>query len=528
MLGALFFKKKRTTPAVLINCLSKCNHWQSVYRCQGTKNPLSPKVPIDGFKIDLPYLNGPEWLENDYLEFFTPASVKTGELKENTLEARYKGLVFTIKASTTLENRNYYQVRGSLHKYFNDGEHNYNDFTLGNLQTVIVDLQEKFSIVPETTILRNLEFGVNIKSLITVKAILKNIIAHGSDTFGSLKIDGVDVGKFLGKQQYRVKIYDKGKQYKRPDKDLVRIEIAVKKMHYLQSYGITTLSDVLNQTRIKPLGNLLISFWENIIYYDKKINWKALSEFERKKVLYYAAPRNWSDFEKKQRYRAKKHFQNIKTKYGDENSQEKIKNLIAQKWEDIAANICPPFNQLISESESIDLSTNYPLEYPVNKYPSFPTSNIQNIDNNLLAKVGGNFKRKELTNNQSKCRTCKKDISRKKPGTMFCSKKCNNSFQAKRRKKKRRQKTTAENKALNQILKILPNSQLMLIITYKEKNSNYPVEVVQQLLNIPEEDIRLIQSVKLKHSGKVVLTSYRARKLIKTIVELNRNEVTTK
>jgi len=375
---------------------------------------------ICGVKIDVPYLNGNEWLENKFLNFYTSTNVQTGEIKENKLIAKYNGLTFIITASQKYENINYCQVQGSLHKFFNNGEHNANDFTFANLQTVLQDLQNNFQIIPERSILRNLEFGVNIKAPITVKEILKNIVAYGNNSFATLKIEGMTVGKWIEKQQYKIKVYDKGKQYKISTKNLVRIEISVNKMRFLEKHNIINLSSLENHTTVKDLGYLLTEFWNDTIYYDKKLKWKLLSEFERKKVLYYAAERNWTEFDRKQRFRAKKHLNEIIQKYGTGNSKIHIRELIIKKWNELAAKKCPRFNRVKEDNLSRSMSTFYQLEHTVNLYPDEVS--------------------KKTEKNKRVCVVCGTDISTKRKDSIYCSKKCNNSNQAKKRKKARKVK----------------------------------------------------------------------------------------
>lgn len=299
---------------------------------------------IDGIKIDVHSLNGSKWLSNKLLHFHTYTSVETGELLDGTIVAKYKGLKFFITQSTKYENRVYYSVRGSLHKYFNNGKHNANDFSFYDLQNVLQELQQKFNINPKTSTLRNIEFGTNINTPIDAKEVLKSLVCYGKYTFGTLKIEGLIVGKRIAKQQSSLKIYDKGKQYQKAT-NLVRFEIVVQKMIYLKKFGIVMLSDLQDITKIEPLGSILLNYWNDVIYYDKKIDWKRLTEFERKKILYYATPRNWSDFEIKQRYRAKKHFKELMQQFSTSTIHKEIYDLIGLKWSYLSANICPQINQ---------------------------------------------------------------------------------------------------------------------------------------------------------------------------------------
>jgi len=299
---------------------------------------------IDGVKINVPSINANNWLNNRYLHFYTYTSTKTGEQLKDVLFAKYKGLKFFIIKSKKHKGKYYYEVRGSLHKYFNKGKHNANDFTIENLKKVLKELHKKFDIDPKTAILRNVEFGVNILALIDAIEFLKCLVCYGNYPFSTFQINRIIIGKTIKQQRSHLKIYNKSKQLDLPIQNLIRIEIVVKKMMFLKSYKISTLSDLIDENKIKQLGTLLLSYWENVIYFDKKVNWKELTPFERKKLLYYVTPRNWEDFDKKQRYRAKKHFKELMCKYSTSTTQKDITALLIQKIEFL---ICPPINHVL-------------------------------------------------------------------------------------------------------------------------------------------------------------------------------------
>ena len=479
---------------------------------------------IDGIKIDVHSLNGSKWLSNKLLHFHTYTSVETGELLDGTIVAKYKGLKFFITQSTKYENRFYYSVRGSLHKYFNNGKHNANDFSFYDLQNVIQELQEKFSINPKTSTLRNIEFGTNVITPIDAKEVLKNLVCYGKYNFGTLKIEGLIVGKRIAKQQSSLKIYDKGKQYQKAT-NLVRFEIAVHKMVYLKKFGIVTLSDLQDIVKIEPLGSVLLSYWDDVIYYDKKIDWKRLTEFERKKILYYATPRNWSDFEIKQRYRAKKHFKELMQEFSTSTTHKEIHNLIGSKWSDLSAKICPQINQGCKpKNESRNV---HKLTVSIHGY---------NMDKSTLKKenekIHKNHTQKSLIMIAKKCKVCSSNISHKRTSTIFCSKKCNNHFHGKLRTQRNQQKRKLERQNLDKLLKLIPKKVLWFWITYNTKNdvglfSDY---LYQSEINTTQDWINNILQVSVtgfrKNEKPIILTSYRARKLIKEINNLNYENTT--
>jgi len=476
---------------------------------------------IDGVKIDCTNCHNLNWQNNKYLKFYTNVNIHTGELLDNTQIAKYKGLKFFITQSTKYKNKTYYSVRGSLHKYFNKGKHNANDFTIDDLQTVINELQQKFNIEPTRATIHNLEFGVNIYTPVPVKEVLKGLVSYGSYTFGTLKIEGVPVGKVLQKQQTNTKIYDKAKQNQKPINNLLRFEIAVKKMIYLKSYGITTLSDLQDKDKIRPLGALLVSVWNDIIYYDKNINWKQLTEFERKKILYYATPRNWNEFSIKQRYRAKKHFNKLLKEFSTSTTHTKISNLIEQKCKQLNENICPLINHDLSKK--IDDISNVKCPQ-INRYNTQLKCGHFNPQKSQFKKEPKNTQKKPL----KKCKVCATDISQKKQGTKFCSKKCNNKYHGQKRTQKRQFRILTEKANLQKLVKILDKNRLLLLVTYKTTTGTYSDNLEQYEIDTTPNWIKQITSVSVtghrKNSKAIILNSYRARKLIKIINQINLNK----
>ena len=82
--------------------------------------------------------------------------------KEQTVRGRkktyhkktYLGLTFNL-----LEDR--LEITGSLHKYFNNGVHNANDFSITDCIRTIMELKEVFSLDLSQCKIVNLEFGLN-------------------------------------------------------------------------------------------------------------------------------------------------------------------------------------------------------------------------------------------------------------------------------------------------------------------------------------------------------------------------------
>lgn len=464
-----------------------------------------------------------KWLELPCLNFDVSVNYKTGAITGNKLVAKYNGLVFTvIYNNENLETIKYVEVSGSLHKYMNKGKQNYNDFTFYALVDVLNDLSKTFGISLEKAVLKNLEFAVNINTPIPATSVLKNLVAFKTFEFKSMSNGRKHIGKQIVTQKNRFKIYDKSKQSNLNGvNDLMRFEMHYNKMYELKKYNIKTLSDLTHITKITPLIDEILKRWDNIIYWDKSINIRHLNSRDGRRVLHSATPRNWSEYTKDQRKRAKKRFNDLMQLHGS-NHQQQISVLIMKKWKELTAIKPPPFTQHLQEKKQQQNRHLLPVRmygYLGGKY---------NQKNNKYK----NQKKPEKTPKKKRvCKVCKKDIDQKRKGAIYCGKQCNNKFNGMRRTKQRQKARITELNNLEKVFKMLKNKKspkIWLLITFTDKTTNItetvhlqPKEVYTSL-----KWVKCVDSVQITYrtnAPPIVLTSYRARKLIKSINILNIN-----
>jgi hypothetical protein len=141
---------------------------------------------IDFIKIIIKDFN-PAILEaNPLLDFFDNINLSTGEIKTTNRQgnkvtpyksANYRGLEFKIYDSGTVT------LSGSLHKYWNSGAHNFNDFNFEAFLCVLNDLKTKFTLVLDNCILKCLEIGINIIPPIPTNHILDYCFLHKTNPF---------------------------------------------------------------------------------------------------------------------------------------------------------------------------------------------------------------------------------------------------------------------------------------------------------------------------------------------------------
>ncbi len=247
---------------------------------------------IDFIKIINKELN-PAILEaNPLLEFFDNINLSTGEIKTTNRtgqqitpykNAFYNGLEFRIYDTGLIT------LSGSLHKYWNSGAHNYNDFNFEAFLGTLRDLKRKFNITPEQCILKCLEIGINIIPPIPTNQLLDYCFLHKTKPFEYQK--NSDEGKYkqVQHEQYIIKIYNKALHYKKNfeiETEIMRFEIKYTKMQKLNERGIFTLQDLANYG-LHNFKDALLTEFNNILFYDNTIQSKSRSISNYKNPLYW-------------------------------------------------------------------------------------------------------------------------------------------------------------------------------------------------------------------------------------------------
>ncbi|MDQ6470062.1 hypothetical protein RB619_05340 [Flavobacterium sp. LHD-80] len=241
----------------------------------------------------------PDILEaNPLLNFFDNINVVTGEIKSTnkignkitpSKTAYYRGLEFKIYETGTII------MVGSLHKYWNGGEHNYNDFGIDEVREVLNDLKEKFGIDPKQCVLKCLEIGINITPPIETNSILDNCFLHKTKPFESQKNSFEGKYKQVQHAQYFVKIYNKALQYLskgiKIETEIMRFEIKYTKMQKLNRLGIFTLQDLMDYG-LHNFKKELLKEWHNVLFFDKTI--LANTKDVEKRLLKYSNPNYWT------------------------------------------------------------------------------------------------------------------------------------------------------------------------------------------------------------------------------------------
>lgn len=296
---------------------------------------------IDGFKnLILPVDRSTLW-NNPLVEPLTETNAKTGETNLIKTTAKVQGLIFTFWPDGRIE------LNGSLHKYFNQGLHNHNDFGLKELIITLNILEYTFGINPMKTFLNGLEIGVNIELPYSPGILLKSLILHNGKPFTDQQ-NKTKHFRECSHFQYYIKIYDKGKQYQL-DRYILRIEVKYIKMETLNKQGIKTLSDLTKPSNFEFLGRLLLQTFDKILIGNLQADTSKLNP--RDKLIFANGhnPAYWeqlipksenhkqgnADPEYKRQYKRYekklKRFKELLTITGADQQKKEIRELIVQK-----------------------------------------------------------------------------------------------------------------------------------------------------------------------------------------------------
>lgn len=303
---------------------------------------------VDFIKITNTGINPEVFLNNPNLSFTDRIDTITGEIIECRKYATYRGMKFFITAKGVTG------ISGSLHKYYNEGEHNYDDFTMMKLMNTIEDLQFRFKLDPSSVFLNSIEFGVNIEVPFNPDNFINHLVTHNYTQFNTEKTASKNYAS-VAYSQFILKIYNKGLQFGQ-DKNILRFEVKIVRMEKIKGYGIRTLNDLLVPDKLMAIKSMLLDHFKEIIYYDAKIDLKSLSQLERDLLRDGYNPKFWMEHKKKSGSNASKKlrkYQELISNYGKSNYPIIVK-LISDKWDSLLQGTVEPArnsNGIPEESE---------------------------------------------------------------------------------------------------------------------------------------------------------------------------------
>ena len=420
---------------------------------------------IDFVNLSVHNLLPSKWLDNLILREYGFDNIVvnegTGEIKSRCNSA-YKGLTFKVIPSAKSVDECIKVVSGSLHKYFNGGEHNYNRFTHYDCVRIIKELSEKFDISPTDSVLHGLEFGVNLYLPYSPQQVIKSVVVHGNKPYEAINKNRRN-GVVCVKDGYEIKIYDKGFVSGQAQRNILRIEYKVLKMRKLEPYKIVLLSDLCDPLKVNPLLDLLIDALENTVFIPYDTDEITLSERENLKFQSMRIPLFWKELGKSRKYKNLKILKRILEKCKAFDYQNNLKNRVLAEWKrciivpneaDKVATFSPQF----TENEAHGKATFTPLEYQVEKSPNLLKIQKREIE----------LKTTSATANERVCKTCGKPINQNRVNSVFCSEKYNSLA--------KRCRNFDSNKRRNFKLKIMKAKETEKYIRVTYKNLDDPTQ----------------------------------------------------
>ena len=215
------------------------------------------------------------------------------------------------------------EFEGSLHKNFNGGLHNHNDFNVYDVSRVVCDIEDKIKFDSYSSEINVFEFAVNIITPFPPKLVLDNMLVHKGEPFVPDKRRHKNKSHYYTcvHSQYIIKAYDKGLQYDLPY-NVLRFEIRVGTMQFLRDKGINIryFADLLNLDIYEPLSKILIETFEQIIFGDNSIDESLIEDKDEKIYLRGINKEKWkpkknTQAEWKKIERLKISFQDVIKKY---------------------------------------------------------------------------------------------------------------------------------------------------------------------------------------------------------------------
>ena len=241
---------------------------------------------------------------------------------QNRSEAKYKGLIITVYSEPLQAN-----LRGSIHKFKNEGRHNADCFTYQDFRLALIKLNEELGINSSDLEIMRFEIGVNVPLSYPPWQCI-NTISEIQNVMPTKKRNSL----LVEYEQYAIKVYSKSKQYKEfKDQNILRIEIAyLKKQKLTQDLGkLSTLDELLSQSIWLKIADILRRLVAKFVFFD-------YTEMKNKKLtidealLFY----EWSNAvriaQEPSRSRVSRMRKKVREIYQKYSTNKKAKELLAQ------------------------------------------------------------------------------------------------------------------------------------------------------------------------------------------------------
>ncbi|MHA7101252.1 hypothetical protein [Roseivirga pacifica] len=251
--------------------------------------------------------------KHNELNFQREYNEQTGEVKPFCV-ANYDGLKFIL-----IDN-GFLVLQGSLHKFFNGGGYNYNNFTLSDLILCLKFIKQAFGLDLSKGVIQNLEIGLNLRLELSSELILSSLLLHKA-VLPEIRFKGSF--RAFHHSEYSVKLYDKAKQHGL-NESCFRVEIKYRKARAINELGIYSLKDLLTPEWTYKGRTEILKAWNSTLMFEP-LNESEGVNLEWKNSNY------WHSLTPIKRCRQKKKFTEWKER--GYQIQPEISKAISEKWE---------------------------------------------------------------------------------------------------------------------------------------------------------------------------------------------------
>lgn len=235
-------------------------------------------------------------------------------------------------------------VKGSWAKFHNRGEHNYTRYTTADLSADINTLSDLFGYDFSVGLIHGVEAGVNLdlsglsQLYFTPSFLLPRIICYqGRKPFLPMKsIKGAGQGVECVLSNYRIKVYDKGLQYRLPQ-PLLRLEYDCNQMRELEPLGIRVFNDLIDQQKMRLLGEKVQRLTDDLIILEP-IPTDGLTKAERKLYTQAERPIFWQGLTRRNRSYYLTKFRDLMQTYSQFALHQTLCEQVRQEWGTLTQN----------------------------------------------------------------------------------------------------------------------------------------------------------------------------------------------
>ena len=235
-------------------------------------------------------------IENSKISFEQRVKVSSGELSR-FFEGKYKGLLVRVY------NNGFLIVCGSLHKFYNDGEHNHNQFNHVSIIEALNRVSELLNCPLDELKLQNLEFGLNLEVSFAPKAAIDGFLYHNG-IVPEIRFKGFY--REFRHSEYSIKLYDKSYHYGLENR-LFRVELKMVKSRLINKLiGAYNMKDLTDLNKLEKAKNALIDKVSEVIQ-CYPFTTEAVDNCK------WTDSKFWAKLDKRKRYSERQLFEKWKT-----------------------------------------------------------------------------------------------------------------------------------------------------------------------------------------------------------------------